>query len=242
MARRRVRPSKPLKRTTGTRKPAPVIKVFCEGKTEKLYLESLARHLRRTGVSVTIVGQQGVPSTIARKARDATRELEAKARRARGGFADNFEVWAVFDRDEHHCFDAAIQQCKANQIGLAWSNPCVELWALLHFRDQTAWIHRASCQRELSSVMPGYDHDKGATFVVEQMTDTARAQARRRAIVLHRRADDAQCETQNPTTALWKLVDVLLTGNATQARLKAHSDGSARYWLPSDPGKDPDRE
>jgi len=83
-------------RALGRRDPGPVIWVLCEGKTERLYLEHIARHHRRTGV--TIVGEQGVPSTLVEKAVDRVRRLR---RGARKGVAADFEVWAVCDRDEH---------------------------------------------------------------------------------------------------------------------------------------------
>lgn len=221
----------------GSREPAHVIKVYCEGLTEKRYLDAVARAARRTGVHVEIVGRQGVPRTVAQVAVDEIRRLRRHARRARG-LAEQFEVWAVCDRDEHPGFEAAAEQCGAHRIGFAWSNPCVELWAVLHFDDQTAHIERHRCQRALSALMPGYDHETSPTFVVEQMTSEARRVARKRALRLQRRARDAQCPRGNPSTALWKLVDVLLCGDSTAARARAaeQGDGSAEWWLDVDPG------
>ncbi len=44
-------------------------------------------------------------------------------------------VWAVFDRDTHPDFDEAIALCDAHRVEVARSNPCFELWLVLHHAD-----------------------------------------------------------------------------------------------------------
>jgi hypothetical protein len=48
------------------------------------------------------------------------------------------EVWCVFDVDEHPKLAEARDQANANGIQLAVSNPCFELWLLLHFQEHRA--------------------------------------------------------------------------------------------------------
>lgn len=38
------------------------------------------------------------------------------------------EPWIIFDRDQIVNFDSIIQQAKDAGIGVAWSNPCIEIW------------------------------------------------------------------------------------------------------------------
>ena len=180
------------------------------------------------------MGQRGVPKTVVREACGEMDRLRDAARRSGG----RFEVWAVCDRDEHACFDEARTRAAQKGVGFAWSSPCVELWALLHFADQTAGIHRHDCQRALHAAMPKYRHDKAPLFDHELLTDERRAQAHARAIHLHGRAADADDPWYNPTTALWKLVKVIEHGNSTAARAAAieADDGSARWWSEDDPG------
>jgi hypothetical protein len=45
----------------------------------------------------------------------------------------------MFDRDEHPNFARAIDLADRHGIKLAMSNPCLELWFILHFEDQTAY-------------------------------------------------------------------------------------------------------
>lgn len=50
------------------------------------------------------------------------------------------EVWVVFDRDENPDFDEAIQLAKKNDLKVAWSNECFELWLSLHFQNLNSAI------------------------------------------------------------------------------------------------------
>ena len=44
------------------------------------------------------------------------------------------EVWCVFDRDRHPSYQEAFELASRNRrIRLCWSNPCIELWFLMHF-------------------------------------------------------------------------------------------------------------
>lgn len=86
--------------------------------------------------------------------------------------------------------------------------------------------------------MAGYDHKDSPYFVLDLMKDEARVRARTRALNLHRRAVEAGDAKGNPTTALWKLVDVLLLGSSQKARKIAEVDGSSSWWTNEDPGND----
>lgn len=53
------------------------------------------------------------------------------------------EIWCVFDVESpksHPNLLNAIALAKKNGINLAISNPCFELWLILHFEDQTAYL------------------------------------------------------------------------------------------------------
>jgi len=65
---------------------------------------------------------------------------EAIKKRSLGTYS---EVWVVFDKDENEDFDVAIALAKKEDLNVAWSNECFELWLLLHFQDLKAVIPRA---------------------------------------------------------------------------------------------------
>jgi hypothetical protein len=84
------------------------------------------------------------------------RDSEREARRRRDDNLRFDRVWCVFDIDEHPLVPEAKQQAQANAISLAVSNPCLELWFLLHFQDRNAHIERQNVQRLCREDMPGY--------------------------------------------------------------------------------------
>jgi hypothetical protein len=45
------------------------------------------------------------------------------------------EIWCVFDRDEHPYVEDALALAAQHGINVAFSNPCFELWLLLHVTD-----------------------------------------------------------------------------------------------------------
>jgi hypothetical protein len=56
-------------------------------------------------------------------------------------FKDTDEFWLIIDRDDweeihNHNFDELVEDCKKeNNFFLAMSNPCFEIWLILHLKD-----------------------------------------------------------------------------------------------------------
>jgi hypothetical protein len=76
-------------------------------------------------------------------------------------FDEKDQVWAVFDRDEHPNHEAAVRMCEQNRVGVARSNPCFEVWLILHVDDYDRSDHRRAVQRHLKTLRPEYDPDNG---------------------------------------------------------------------------------
>lgn len=60
------------------------------------------------------------------------------------------EFWCVFDVEwprNHPGLKDAIERASQNSIQLAVSNPCFELWLILHFQDQSAWLDNDGARR-----------------------------------------------------------------------------------------------
>ncbi|MFZ4580430.1 MAG: RloB family protein [Myxococcota bacterium] len=68
-------------------------------------------------------------------------------------------VWCVFDRDQHEHFTEACNLAEGCGVQLAVSNPCFELWVLLHFEYRNTAVHRHDVQRILAdkAYIPAYD-------------------------------------------------------------------------------------
>lgn len=91
-------------------------------------------------------------SVVARamELRDLAR-AEDKAQRDENLLHD--QVWCVFDRDEHPRFEEACARAEQEDLRVALSNPCFELWPLLHLEAQTERLHRHDLQRKVTKLL-----------------------------------------------------------------------------------------
>ena len=63
----------------------------------------------------------------------------------------------MFDRDDHPRYDETIGLCENKGIYVARSNPCFELWLILHEADYDKPDGRGGLQAHLKSLRPEYD-------------------------------------------------------------------------------------
>ncbi|MGC8476860.1 MAG: RloB family protein [Acetobacteraceae bacterium] len=159
-----------LRRRPAIREPKPRFTLFCEGeRTEPDYFRALAR--AHPAILLEIKPAAGDPGTLARSA-IAHRADGKKAARRRGG-ADSYEeqdqTWAVFDRDLHPSYEQAIDLCRRHNIGLARSNPCFELWLILHEAEFDRPDDHHQVQRHLRTLRPEYDPNGAKTVACEAL-------------------------------------------------------------------------
>jgi hypothetical protein len=149
-----------LRRKTATVSPKVEIVIACEGKvTEKYYLENCKQEYASGMVKLRWLPITGVPMTVVNAAIQEREQLIEKARKTKDSF-DVFRVWAIFDRDEHPEVPEALQLARSAGIDVAFSDPCFELWPLLHLNDYGAQYDRHRVQALLHDIMPSYHHDK----------------------------------------------------------------------------------
>lgn len=202
VSNRRNRQRRPA-RTEPSRPPNKRILVLCEGKnTEPQYLLAFCRWHRNSLVEVSVTPGPGVPRTLVERARDGAREASERARRERDINLAYDEVWCVFDRDEHPGLEDARQMARDNDIETALSNPCFELWLLLHFRESPGLQGRKDMLRLLKKHIRGYD--KHVDFDAYHSGYEA-AVARAKRLDADARADDD--DGRNPTTGVHRLTE-----------------------------------
>jgi hypothetical protein len=177
------------RRRRPTRPPARTILVVCGGtRTEPDYLDGMRREHRRPSLRIVVQGKGLDPKGLVEYARSL-------ARRAPGEFD---EVWCVVDLDE---FDLTAAEATAASAGvrLAVSNPCFELWLLLHFDDCTSHVDGAGdAARRLRRHLPAYD--KSELDFADFSAGVPAAVSRARAL------DAGETVGPNPSTGVWKLV------------------------------------
>ena len=155
-----------LKRKNPRLEPKRRFILFCEGeKTETEYFKAIGRACSSTLIAVEPYGGVGVPYTIAEKAVERARSLglTPKSRRKKDSYEERDEVWAVFDRDEHDRFNEAVMKCEQQNVGVGRSNPCFELWLILHEQDYNRPEDRHAMQKLLAQLRPEYDPNGAKT-------------------------------------------------------------------------------
>ena len=154
MAKRSAPTPPSLGRRGPIRRPKIALLIFSEGQnTEPEYLEGFAKIHGNSLVKIKLVAAAGVPKTIV----DLASEAQMQATRSKDSFTEYDQVWAVFDRDEHEHVEQAMSVAKSRGVQVAFSNPCFEVWLLLHHGDYDADEHRKETQKRYQAIDKGFD-------------------------------------------------------------------------------------
>lgn len=196
-----------LRRRPARREPKRRFTIFCEGeKTEPTYFNAIKRAYSSAMIAVEIVPGVGVPYTIAERAVEHVNAygLARRSRRKKDSFEEGDQVWAVFDRDAHPRFNEAAALCEQNGIGVARSNPCFELWLILHVRDHDRPEDRHVMQQTLEEAWPEYDRRRRKA---PDCTDLVAGveQAERRGEAQLQRREDEDDPHDNPSTTVGRV-------------------------------------
>lgn len=112
--------------------------------------------------------------------------------------------------NEHPKLLDALDMAQANNIKIALSSPCLELWFLLHFASQTAYIERHPAQKRSEQYLKCSKNltEAALDLLVENFTV---AKSRAQALAMKHDADGSR-QPWNLHSQVWKLVDVIITG------------------------------
>jgi RloB-like protein len=197
-----------LARKVAIRSPRRTFLILCEGeRTEPEYLQALKLHPSVRDVAAVDLRVQN------RKGKSDPRTLvaimAAARRKAIDEEAEIDEFWCVFDVEwprNHPGLNDAVEQARQHCIEVAVSNPCFELWLILHFQDCSAWLTSHQATR-IRSRLDGAG-DKGLETAKYMQLVFA---ATRRAALLderHRR-DDTHFPANNPSSGMHRLVEAI---------------------------------
>lgn len=163
---------------------------MCGGvRTERDYFDGIRRSLARPDVTLSIKAVGRAPDQVVTHAAG----LLAHQR-------DQFdELWCVVDVDEFD-LDRAVRAVRTAGVRLAVSNPCFELWLLLHFEDGGPPVLGATeATRRLRRHLPAYDKTR------LDFGDYAPGLAD--AIARGRKLDDGESVGTDPSSGVWRLVE-----------------------------------
>jgi hypothetical protein len=197
---------KSLRRKASPEKQAKTrVLVYFEGEvTERIYMNGLKRLHRRSDFTIELGGESGEPLRIVKRAKTHA-ENAAKA--------DRFDhVWCIFDVEApkpHGSLEAAMSLAVKSGISCAISNPCFELWLVLHIQDVPAYQTTDTMCALAQDVVPGCN---GKSFSFEDIRPSIGA-----AVERARKASEsiapAAIAKHNPATSMWKFLELL--GEAT---------------------------
>lgn len=187
------------------------VRVYTEGRsTEPEYIDALKRlseFVDAVALDITIVETGASPSTL----------VEAARRDRRKGDLDIDSFWCIFDVESpqpHGDLSRAMAMALTNGIRVAVSNPCFELWLILHLQDQTRYLTTDEAVR-LRARLDGSDgkHLDASLYLPN------RDAARRRAVSLRQKhlGDDTRFPQDNPSSTFDLFFDQLTADVADAA-------------------------
>ncbi|MEA4826889.1 MAG: RloB family protein [Clostridium sp.] len=174
-------------RKKGTRRVNPTIVIICEGKeTEVNYFEGFDSKYTRVDVKVADKKSRGKDKGKATDCKSLVeRAIYYKENKYDINEEDGDRVWCVFDVDINYKNNNAIQSkideiekarpiADRNKISLGVSNPCFELWFLLHFEYTTANLKNYDAViQKLNKYISDYEKNKDIYEELKKLTDKA---------------------------------------------------------------------
>lgn len=201
---RRQQGERPLRRRAPKIDQRSRFVILCEGElTEPHYLKAFARLPNvRAVATLDIRGLGYEPRRLVEEAREVRRQ---EGRQGSG----STQYWCVFDVEapkQHHRLLEAVQMAHDNDIHVAVSNPCFELWLLLHYVDRESWLDNGAC-RTLRHKQDG-SQGKSLDSAVYMQRLTEAMQRSRRLEVLHERAG-RELPNNNPSSSVHRLLQAI---------------------------------
>jgi hypothetical protein len=193
--------SSQLNRRSSFKESNRIILVVCEGeKTEPNYLAEFPVYERIHGLKIKSIGLGCDPEIVVDR---VILERDDRVRAKRKDATPIYdEVWAVFDIDEHDTnrLESAVLKAREAGIKTAISNPCFELWILLHFEDHFSAISSQGLEKRIRFHVPNYKK-----YVCYRELKVGRDHAIRRAKALEKQ-HERDGSNGNPSTTMWQLV------------------------------------
>ncbi len=187
-----------LRRPPKHRLPKRLFLIFCEGKrTEPQYIKGLGQVPEiRTIASLERGKSNSDPASLVRQA--------IKARNS--PYYNTHEIWCLFDVEwpARPNLLETVRFARSKGIQCAVSNPCFELWLILHFKDlhKSLTVDRAVELRQ--------EHDKSVDKSVDPelyMDRRDQAATRARRLDAKHTEEERSFPKDNPSSGMYKLLD-----------------------------------
>ena len=193
----------PTPRHRPSRDKKPVIYIFCEGeKTEPTYF----KRWRERGMSVHVIPVShtdpvGIVKDVKRKMQMLSFEP-----------AQGDSVWCVYDVDDNSdlVLQKAGKQAKEKKYTVVVSNPCFELWYILHFEAIASQLTSAEAQIRILRHISEYSKHVDIFDRLEPFVGTAIQNATRLQAIYVEQGDPLIERACNPFSNAFALVEKLM--------------------------------
>lgn len=211
----------PKKRGKGKKQVKPVLHIFCEGnETERNYLNGYLNEKHPNNRRLKVVKVEKTNKNTPVQLVQEAMSLQNQKNTPR---ADVF--WVVYDRESVNKYSndlhkQSLDLAAANNIGIALTNVCFEMWLLLHFEYTTAQyqscedlLNRSPLKNSLQ-LLGVNDYQKADDTLFELLSDKV-DNARLRAARVNSQMIDASGVanpppyTLNPYTGMHNLLDAI---------------------------------
>jgi hypothetical protein len=173
----------------------PLYVIAIEGAvTEEIYFKSIFRNKNIRMKILTTSSGDSSPDKVLKRLNQYRREYSA---------ASN-ELWLVIDRDSwnQNTLNKVKKECKDKGYNFILSNPCFELWLLLHQANPKQPLTCANCETELKKLITGYTKSNYKSEIIKDNVNLA---------IDNAKTLGNENNIQNPpNTAVYKLVEELL--------------------------------
>lgn len=183
-------------------------------KTEPEYLRYLNSALNTSGVKIEVSESGRDPGTLVREAVLLASRDRSEARSS-GDRSNVFDtVWVLCDVDDFGPgLPGAIREAAANDVKIALSNPCFELWLLWHQQDQGyCTTPQVEAQASRAGVVKGKNNKSIVVSAIEGRFRDAQARSRVRRSQHARNGVEAPDD--NPSSDVDLLVESLINAAA----------------------------
>lgn len=161
----------------------PTYFVFCEGETEESYINHLkAKYRLPIEIDSKIAGNRITAKYIAHYKQDKFNLNKDK-------------TYFIYDLDVPEMLDKLLA---IKNTTLLSSNPCFELWYLLHCQEQNVELSSGECIRKLSAHLPDYAKGKFGCKIKSKIDDKQqKACHRAKKLTIH----------QKPSSQIYRLIE-----------------------------------
>ncbi len=193
-----------MSRRVSLREPNDILIIVCEGeKTEINYFENYRR--RGCGLKIqTLNSSKNDPINLVKYAR---RQISKHGLDLKEGD----QIWCVFDVDQNeNNIDKAVNEAEKNSINIALSNPCFEIWFLLHFEFRQTNL---SCSNTITNLKKYIENYSKTDDIFDKLIDhrqTAISHAKKLNEIHERRGNELYSHESNPSTQVFRLVEYIL--------------------------------